>query len=76
MTRLEELNMNRVKASELVRNIGMCNTPTDYKDRLALDAQSKLATDAWMRAEREYAAELRRTPTAELERLASSPPLR
>ena len=74
MTKLEELNISRARAYAMVRGIGMMNTPSDYSERLASDAQYRLAHDAWIRAEREYSAELRDTSTETLRALAASAP--
>ena len=70
MTRLEELNIARLKAGALWERLGAMNTPTKYEDRLASAASYRLAHDAWIRAEREYGEELQRISTDDLMRIA------
>lgn len=41
-------------AQAYARNLGVMNTPTDYKARIAADAQYRLAQDALAAAEKEY----------------------
>lgn len=75
MTRLEELNERRAKAKLNADYLGLTNIHGVYgEERIALDARYQLAMDAWLRAELDYRAELQKTPTGGLLRLAGVSP--
>ncbi len=70
MPSIQELNERRAAAALTVQMLGTVNVPTDYDERLKLDARYRLAVDASQRAERDYQSALNAMSSDELLALA------
>lgn len=71
VTRLQELNEQRIKCQEWLHTLGMVNTAwLNPEERLAQSVRFHLAKDAWKRAEAVYQKALSETPTEQLIELA------
>lgn len=70
--RIRGLAEKVASAQNYARTLGVMNTPTDYKERIASDAQYRLAQDALAAAEKEYRDAMGHLSADELNELVHS----